>query len=49
MMKSKLMEMLESRKDEMIEIRRHLHENPEFLLKKKKQLNILLIFIKEKM
>lgn len=28
-MRKKLMEMLESRKDEMIEIRRHLHENPE--------------------
>ena len=41
--------MLESRKDEIIEIRRYLHENPEFLLKKKKQHNTLLIFIKEKM
>ena len=30
-MKSKLMEMLESRKDEMIEIRRYLHENPELI------------------
>lgn len=28
-MKQKLMNMLESRKDEMIKIRRHLHENPE--------------------
>ena len=40
-MKSELMEMLESRKEEMIEIRRHLHENPEYHLKKKKRLNIL--------
>ena len=48
-MKKQLMEMLENRKDEMIQIRRYLHENPELSLKKKKQRNILLIFTKEKM
>ncbi|SFD39026.1 amidohydrolase [Lentibacillus persicus] len=32
-MKAKLMEMLESQKDEMIEIRRYLHENPELSFK----------------
>ena len=28
-MKSKLMQMLESRRDEIIALRRHFHENPE--------------------
>ena len=32
-MKEKLLNMLEERKDEMIEIRRHLHENPELSFK----------------
>lgn len=32
-MKSKLMEMLESRKQEMIDIRRHLHKYPELSFK----------------
>jgi amidohydrolase len=35
-MRSKLMEMLEARKDEMIEIRRYLHENPELSFKEEK-------------
>ncbi|MFC2946871.1 amidohydrolase [Virgibacillus sediminis] len=35
-MREKLMEMLESRKEEMIEIRRHLHENPELSFKEDK-------------
>ncbi|MCM3739788.1 M20 family metallopeptidase [Oceanobacillus luteolus] len=35
-MKKQLMDMLESRKDEMIEIRRYLHENPELSYKEEK-------------
>ncbi len=35
-MKKQLMDMLESRKDEMIEIRRYLHENPELSFKEEK-------------
>lgn len=35
-MRSKLMERLEARKDEMIEIRRYLHENPELSFKEEK-------------
>ena len=35
-MKEKLMTMLENRKDEMIQIRRHLHENPELSFKEEK-------------
>ncbi|MDR7075638.1 amidohydrolase [Neobacillus niacini] len=35
-MKSKLMQMLEDRKDEIIQIRRHLHENPELSFKEEK-------------
>ncbi|AFM42292.1 amidohydrolase [Desulfosporosinus acidiphilus SJ4] len=35
-MKKQLMEMLESRKDEIIQIRRHLHENPEVSFKEEK-------------
>ena len=43
------MEMLESRKEEIIEIRRYLHENPELSFQRKKPLNTLSIFIKKKM
>jgi metal-dependent amidase/aminoacylase/carboxypeptidase family protein len=32
-MRNQLMEMLESHKEEMIEIRRYLHENPELCFK----------------
>ena len=35
-MRNQLMEMLESRKEEMIEIRRYLHENPELSFKEEK-------------
>ena len=35
-LKSKLMQMLEDRKDEIIQIRRHLHENPELSFKEEK-------------
>ena len=35
-MKTKLMDMLENRKDEMIKIRRYLHENPEISFKEEK-------------
>lgn len=35
-MKNKLMEMLEARKDEIIQIRRHLHENPELSFEEEK-------------
>ena len=35
-MKNKLMQMLEDRKDEIIQIRRHLHENPELSFKEEK-------------
>lgn len=35
-MKSELMSMLESRKEEMIEIRRHLHQYPEVSFREEK-------------
>src|SRR3954447_3194596 len=47
-MKSELMEMLESRKDEMIEIRRHLHENPELSFKEEKTAQYIIDFYKGK-
>ena len=47
-MKSKLMEMLESRKDEIIEIRRHLHENPELSFKEEKTAQYIIDFYKGK-
>lgn len=47
-MKEQLMEMLESRKDEMIEIRRHLHENPELSFKEEKTAQYILDFYKGK-
>ena len=48
MMKSELMEMLESRKDEMIEIRRHLHENPELSFKEEKTAQYIIDYYKGK-
>ena len=48
MMKTKLMEMLESRKDEIIEIRRHLHENPELSFKEEKTAQYIIDFYKGK-
>ena len=47
-MKTKLMEMLESRKDEIIEIRRHLHENPELSFKEEKTAQYIIDFYKGK-
>jgi amidohydrolase len=47
-MKSKLMEMLESRKDEIIEIRRYLHENPELSFKEEKTAQYIADFYKGK-
>jgi len=42
------MEMLESRKDEMIEIRRHLHENPELSFKEEQTAKYIEDFYKDK-
>ena len=36
MMKEKLMKMLEEREEEIIQIRRYLHENPELSFKEEK-------------
>lgn len=47
-MKKQLMELLESRKDEMIEIRRYLHENPELSFKEDKTAQYILDFYKGK-
>jgi len=47
-MKQKLMEMLESRKDEMIQIRRHLHANPELSFKEEKTAQYIADFYKGK-
>lgn len=47
-MRSELMEILESRKDEMIKIRRHLHENPELSFKEEKTAQYIIDFYKEK-
>lgn len=44
----KLMKMLEDRKDEMIEIRRHLHENPELSFKEEKTAQYIADFYKGK-
>lgn len=46
--KEKLMEMLETRKDEMIEIRRHLHENPELSFKEENTAKYIEDFYKGK-
>lgn len=47
-MRSKLMEMLEARKEEMIEIRRYLHENPELSFKEEKTAKYIADFYKDK-
>lgn len=47
-MKKQLMEMLEGRKDEMIQIRRHLHENPELSFKEENTAQYILDFYKGK-
>lgn len=47
-MKEKLMTMLENRKDEMIQIRRHLHENPELSFKEEKTAQYIAEFYKGK-
>ncbi|MDR7080106.1 amidohydrolase [Neobacillus niacini] len=47
-MKKKLMEMLEERKDEIIQIRRHLHENPELSFKEEKTSKYIEDFYKGK-
>lgn len=47
-MKNQLMEMLESRKDEMIEIRRYLHEQPELSFKEEKTAQYIADFYKGK-
>ena len=47
-MKEKLMAMLENRKDEMIQIRRHLHENPELSFKEEKTAQYIADFYKGK-
>jgi amidohydrolase len=43
-LKKKLRQMLESRKEEMIQIRRHLHENPEVSFKEEKTAQYILDF-----
>ena len=47
-MKEKLMTMLENRKDEMIQIRRHLHENPELSFKEEKTAQYIVDFYEGK-
>lgn len=47
-MKDKLMSMLDARKDEMIEIRRHLHEYPELSFKEEKTAQFIADFYKGK-
>ncbi|WP_066310533.1 M20 family metallopeptidase [Bacillus sp. FJAT-29814] len=47
-MKQQLMEMLAERKDEMIQIRRHLHENPELSFKEETTAQYILDFYKGK-
>lgn len=47
-MRNKLMEMLEARKDEMIEIRRHLHQYPELSFQEEKTAQYIADFYKGK-
>ncbi|MDS9472539.1 M20 family metallopeptidase [Sporosarcina pasteurii] len=47
-MKQKLLDMLESRKDEMIQIRRHLHQYPELSFKEEKTAQYIADFYKGK-
>lgn len=46
--KSELMNMLEARKEEMVQIRRHLHENPELSFKEEKTAQYIIDFYKGK-
>lgn len=46
--KSKLMNMLEARKGEMVQIRRHLHENPELSFKEERTAQYIIDFYKGK-
>jgi amidohydrolase len=46
--KSKLMNMLEARKEEIVQIRRHLHENPELSFKEEKTAQYIIDFYKGK-
>lgn len=46
--KSKLLNMLEARKEEMVQIRRHLHENPELSFKEEKTAQYIIDFYKGK-
>lgn len=46
--KSKLMNMLEARKGEIVQIRRHLHENPELSFKEEKTAQYIIDFYKGK-
>lgn len=48
-MKSKLMQMLESRRDEIIALRRHFHENPELSFHEEETARYIADFIGEKM
>ncbi|MEY8756053.1 amidohydrolase [Peribacillus frigoritolerans] len=47
-MKSKLMNMLEARKGEIVQIRRHLHENPELSFKEERTAQYIIDFYKGK-
>ena len=47
-MKKQLIEMLDARKERMIQIRRYLHENPELSFKEEKTAKYILDFYKEK-
>ena len=47
-MKEKLMNMLEEREDEIIQIRRHLHEYPELSFKEEKTAQYIADFYKDK-
>lgn len=47
-MKNQLMNMLEMRKNEMIQIRRYLHENPELSFKEEKTAQYIIDFYKGK-
>ncbi|CAH0125966.1 putative hydrolase YxeP [Peribacillus sp. Bi96] len=47
-MKNQLMNMLEARKEEMVQIRRHLHENPELSFKEEKTAQYIIDFYKGK-
>ena len=47
-MRNQLIKMLEDRKDEMIEIRRYLHEHPELSFKEEKTAQYIIDFYKGK-